>query len=85
MSFLEHYLHLLAPPNDTQPNVVAPTTISKQWAIGVNYWLDWRTVRKGSYQHLDVGGGQDEADGPEGHRGTVPEGGTVFVHWAMGF
>jgi hypothetical protein len=52
---------------------------SKQWSVALNYYMNWRTLFKLSYQSTDQTGGHG-----------VPEGVTqntkgVFVHWALGF
>ena len=50
----------------------------KQWDIGLNYWLDWRTVLKFSYQNISGEAG--------GHGGGEEAGGNAFfIHWAIGF
>lgn len=49
-----------------------------QWEIGLNYWLDWRTLFKFSYRI--VTGEAGEHGGDE----EIPENG-LFVHWAIGF
>lgn len=50
-----------------------------QWEIGLNYWLDWRTLFKFSYRTISGKAG--------GHGGEEEEGGgnTFFIHWAIGF
>ena len=52
----------------------------KQWAVGVNYWLDWRSVIKLSYQNLSNGHGHEEAE-----HGEAAGGDLIALHWAMGF
>lgn len=44
--------------------------------IGINYWLDWRTVLKMSYQISD-------SEGEAGHGENA--GNAFFVQWAIGF
>lgn len=56
-----------------------------QYTIGLNYWLDWRTVVKIAYQvtdntEADSHGGEEE----EGH-GTGAGDDTILIHWAFGF
>lgn len=50
----------------------------KQIDIGINYWLDWRTVLKISYRI------SEGAEGEGGH-GEESAGNALFVHWAIGF
>jgi len=55
-----------------------------QYVIGLNYWLDWRTVLKIAYQVTDAvteeGPGDDEdAHGDEGSSNAI------LIHWAFGF
>ncbi len=52
---------------------------STQWAVALNYYMNWRTLFKLSYQSTNQVGGHG-----------VPEGQTVvtdglFFHWALGF
>ncbi|MCB0586562.1 MAG: hypothetical protein KDD06_14725 [Phaeodactylibacter sp.] len=50
----------------------------KQWEVGLNYWLDWRTLFKFSYRTISGEAG--------GHGGGAEEGGDAFfIHWAIGF
>lgn len=51
----------------------------EQWEIGLNYWLDWRTVFKFSYRNISGKAGEH---GGEEAAGT---GDAFFVHWAIGF
>jgi len=48
-----------------------------QLALGLNYWIDWRTVVKIGYQTTDGLGGHDSAS-PETQN-------MLYIHWAMGF
>lgn len=49
-----------------------------QLAIGVNYWIDWRTAIKLGYQTTDgLGGGHDAV--------TEATQDVYYIHWAMGF
>jgi len=54
-----------------------------QYVIGLNYWLDWRTVLKIAYQVTDVvseeGHGDEDAHGDEGSNNAI------LIHWAFGF
>ncbi|NOZ03286.1 MAG: hypothetical protein GXO92_01565 [FCB group bacterium] len=52
-----------------------------QVAVGVNYWLDWRSVLKFSYQRSNA----EEAgeSGTEDHDSGTTE--AFFIHWAIGF
>lgn len=52
---------------------------AKQWSVGLNYWLSWRTLIKVNYHHTISEGGHDSAPGEE-----ITTNG-LFVHWAMGF
>ncbi len=47
-----------------------------QWAAGINYWLDWRTVLKIAYQVTERKNNTDK---------TASENNAVFIHWAFGF
>lgn len=51
----------------------------KQWEIGLNYWLDWRTLFKFTYRNIS--GTAGEHGGEEG----AGLGDAFFVHWAIGF
>jgi hypothetical protein len=53
-----------------------------QIAVGLNYWIDWRTVLKFGYQTTDGVGGHDEGEGEEG--GSITSN-MFYIHWAMGF
>jgi len=48
---------------------------SNQYALGINYWLTWRSVIKIAYQTTESVGGHDGG-------GTANN---FFVHWAIGF
>ena len=50
----------------------------KQWEIGLNYWLDWRTLFKFSYR--TISGETGEHGGDEEGSGNA-----FFIHWAIGF
>ncbi len=50
---------------------------STQLALGINYWLSWRSVVKMSYQTTDKEGGHG------GHGSANTKG--FFLHWAIGF
>jgi hypothetical protein len=65
------------------------TPVGSEWEtnrtafdIGINYWLDWRSLFKVSYRILDSGG-EAPGGGDPGH--TENLGNTFFVHWAIGF
>ncbi len=47
-----------------------------RWELGLNYWLDWRTVLKFTYQVNNGTGGHDANEAPTN---------AFFVHWAIGF
>ena len=47
-----------------------------QWEIGLNYWLDWRTLFKFSYRIVN---------GEAAHGGEAAPANTFFLHWAIGF
>ncbi len=49
-----------------------------QIAIGLNYWMSWRSVLKFSYQVTESEGGHDN---PQGKTTTTG----IFAHWAIGF
>ncbi len=55
----------------------------RQWAFSLNYWLDWRTVVKFSYQYTNSPGAE-EAEAVHEEEGT-PLGGAFLVHWSFGF
>jgi hypothetical protein len=65
----------------TTPEGAPWETNENAWDFSLNYWLDWRTVLKVTYQRQSNSG--------EGHdEDIVPVSGTVdafFVHWAIGF
>lgn len=48
-----------------------------QTAVGLNYWIDWRTVIKIGYQTTD---GLEEHDATESVTNDL-----IYVHWALGF
>tara|TARA_R110001583_G_scaffold85010_1_gene223067 strand:+ start:992 stop:2173 length:1182 start_codon:yes stop_codon:yes gene_type:complete len=48
---------------------------SEQYALGMNYWLTWRSLIKVDYQTTDVTGGHDGIFRSDG----------FFIHWAIGF
>ncbi len=52
----------------------------RQIDLGVNYWIDWRTLCKFSYRIMS---GQAAEEDP-GH-GEAVAGNAFFVHWAIGF
>lgn len=52
--------------------------------LGINYWIDWRTVFKFSYQISNNGGDEHEEEEEGGHGGAA-EGNAFFIHWAIGF
>jgi hypothetical protein len=52
---------------------------SSRFDVSLNYWMNWRTVFKLSYQRGTTVGGHDAAPGEE----TQTDG--LFVHWALGF
>ncbi len=52
---------------------------STQWSVALNYYMNWRTLFKLSYQSTSQVGGHGV---PEGE--TVQTDG-IFVHWALGF
>lgn len=49
----------------------------KQFAIGLNYWIDWRTVLKMGYQTTN---GLGDHDAQESISKNL-----FYLHWAMGF
>jgi len=49
-----------------------------QITVGINYWLDWRTVIKFAYQTLDSNGADD------GHN-SLTQGDAFLIHWSIGF
>lgn len=65
----------------TTPEGAPWETDGNNWDFSLNYWLDWRTVVKFSYQNRSGGGdgldGEAEADSGSGD--------SFFIHWAIGF
>ncbi|HID39211.1 MAG TPA: hypothetical protein EYP36_06825 [Calditrichaeota bacterium] len=55
------------------------TSSQTQFAIGLNYWIDWRNVIKLSYQVTDSGAHGDESGGMQESKDAF------FIHWAFGF
>jgi len=55
-----------------------------QFDIGLNYWMDWRTVLKVSYRIVNMAEEHDDDPGEPGHGGDIL-GNTFYIHWAMGF
>lgn len=53
-----------------------------QIAVGLNYWIDWRTVIKLGYQSTDGLGGDGHGDHDSGEEGTEN---MFYIRWAMGF
>ncbi len=52
-----------------------------QIAVGINYWLDWRSVLKFSYQRSNA---EEQGEGgDEDHGGGKSD--AFFIHWAIGF
>jgi hypothetical protein len=65
----------------TTPEGAPWETDENRWDFSLNYWLDWRTVLKVTYQKQSGGGeGHDEDVVPE-----TGSGDSFFVHWAIGF
>lgn len=67
------------------------TPVGSEWEvdqtqidIGVNYWLDWRTVLKVSYRILNGAVDEHGTNEEPGHGESLP-GNAFFVHWAIGF
>lgn len=55
-----------------------------QIEIGMNYWLDWRTLFKVSYRISNGGVDEHGEEEEAGHGGGI-EGNAFFIHWAIGF
>lgn len=51
--------------------------------LGINYWVDWRTLFKISYRISNTSDDHGEEEEP-GH-GEATKGNTFFIHWAIGF
>jgi len=65
----------------TTPEGAPWETDENRWDFSLNYWLDWRTVVKFSYQNLSGGGnGQDEVA-----EANSDSSDSFFIHWAIGF
>jgi hypothetical protein len=56
-------------------------TDEDRWDFTLNYWLNWRTVLKFTYQKSS-GGGDGHADDDHGSGESSD---SFFVHWAIGF
>ena len=59
---------------------------STQTTIGVNYWLDWRSVLKFSYQINNTESSEEGEHGEnivEDHDANASNG--FYIHWAIGF
>jgi len=52
-----------------------------QLELGINYWIDWRTLFKVSYR---ISNTTEDEQGEPGH-GEAEGGNAFFVHWAIGF
>ncbi len=66
------------------------TPVGSEWEadntqldLGINYWLDWRTLFKVSYR-ISNGEDDDHSTDEPGH-GEVATGNALFFHWAIGF
>jgi len=72
-------LELAVRYSDIQTPEDAPWHVDvDQLDIGLNYWLDWRTVFKLTFRNSGLGVEESE----EEHKGF---GNAFFVHWAIGF
>lgn len=56
---------------------------NNQIDIGINYWVDWRTLFKISYRISNTGDNHQEEE--ESGHGEETTGNTFFIHWAIGF
>lgn len=54
----------------------------EQWDISLNYWIDWRTALKFSYQSVT---GETGGHGDEDGLADSGVGNAFFIHWAIGF
>jgi hypothetical protein len=66
-------------------NMVTPEgslwhSTQSQWAIGLNYWLSWRSVIKLSYQSTSIETGDDDGGAEHGSAG----GNALFLHLGIG-
>ena len=61
----------------TTPEGSGWETNKKEYSLGLNYWLSWRSVVKLSYQNITGTGGHDVV-------GTFEQN-AVYLHWAIGF
>lgn len=52
---------------------------AKQWSVALNYYINWRTLFKLSYQSTNQAGGHGVAEGE-----SIQTDG-IFIHWALGF
>ena len=64
------------PKIDTPEEALWETKLD-QWELGLNYWLDWRTVFKFTYKRIQGEAGHEEEGSPIGD--------AFLVHWAIGF
>lgn len=67
------------------------TPVGSEWEVdqtqldlGINYWLDWRTLVKVSYRISNNSAGDAVAGEEPGHEEALA-GNAFFVHWAIGF
>lgn len=57
-----------------------------QWDVGINYWLDWRSVLKITYRFGPDAGTGGHGEGHADELGGHGSGGNAFfIHWAIGF
>ena len=64
------------------PEAAPWETQHTQYVVGLNYWLDWRTVVKIAYQVTETAAAEGSAE-----EGGHDEGGgnAILLHWAFGF
>lgn len=60
-------------------------TDETQIDLGINYWLDWRTLFKVSYRISNGADAHTEEGEEEGGHGEAVSGNAFFIHWAIGF
>lgn len=58
-------------------------TDQTQLDLGINYWIDWRTLFKFSYRIM--GGKEEENHEEPGEEQEELGGNAFFIHWAIGF
>jgi hypothetical protein len=66
------------------PNGADWSSSGNQVALGINYWLDWRTVIKVAYHINDQASNGEDTEGGHSAAEDVLSN-TLSIHWAIGF